>query len=100
MAKVVKNLPATAGDARDADLIPRLGSSPGGGKWQLTPVFWPEKFHGQRSLVSYHPQSCKESDTTEVTEQARREPRRGYTHSLAFLLFLIQRELKHFKNIS
>ena len=28
---VIKNPPAMAGDARDADLIPRLGRSPGGG---------------------------------------------------------------------
>ena len=28
-----------------------LGRSPGGGKWQSTPVFLPEKFHGQRSLA-------------------------------------------------
>ena len=28
---VVKNLPARAGDRRDADLIPGLGRSPGGG---------------------------------------------------------------------
>jgi len=31
MALVVKNLPANAGDIRDAGLIPRLGRSPGGG---------------------------------------------------------------------
>ena len=30
-----------------------------------TPVFLPEKFHGQRSLVGYSPWGCKESDTTE-----------------------------------
>ena len=24
-------------------------------KWQLTPVFLPKKFHGQRSLAGYHP---------------------------------------------
>ena len=28
---MVKNLPATAGDIRDAGLIPRSGRSPGGG---------------------------------------------------------------------
>ena len=28
---VVKNLPASAGDIRDAGLIPGLGRSPGGG---------------------------------------------------------------------
>ena len=31
MAPVVENLPADAGDARDAGLVPELGSSPGGG---------------------------------------------------------------------
>ena len=29
---VVKNLPANAGDARDVDLIPGWGRSPGGGQ--------------------------------------------------------------------
>ena len=28
---MVKNLPAIAGDARDVDLIPGMGRSPGGG---------------------------------------------------------------------
>ena len=31
MALVVENLPANAGDARGAGLIPELGTSPGGG---------------------------------------------------------------------
>ena len=34
-------------------------------KWQPDPVFLPEKFHRQRSLVGYSPWVCKESDTTE-----------------------------------
>ena len=33
--------------------------------WQPTPVFLPGKSYGQRSLVSYSPGGCKESDTTE-----------------------------------
>ena len=33
-----------------------------------TPVLLPGESHGQRSLAGYNPQSCKESDTTEVTE--------------------------------
>ena len=32
-----------------------------------TPVFWPWKSHGQRSLVSYSPWGCKESDTEQLT---------------------------------
>ena len=34
-------------------------------KWQPTPLFLPGEFHGQRSLASYSPWGCKESDTTE-----------------------------------
>ena len=44
---MVKNLPANAEDARDVISIPGLGRFPEGGKWQPTPVFLPEKFHGQ-----------------------------------------------------
>ena len=33
-------------------------------EWLATPVL-PREFHGQRSLVAYGPQGCKESDTTE-----------------------------------
>ena len=42
-----KNLPAKAGDERDTGSIPGSGRSPGGGNWQSTPVFLPEKFHRQ-----------------------------------------------------
>ena len=38
---------------------------PWGKKWQHTPVFLPEKFHGQRILVAYIPWGHKELDTTE-----------------------------------
>ena len=37
-------------------------------EWQPTPVFLPEKSHGQRTLVGYSPRSCKELDI--VTEQS------------------------------
>ena len=59
---VVKNLPANAGDTRDAGLIPWSGRSPGGGNGN--PVFLPGKFHGQGSLVGYSPWCHKEMDTT------------------------------------
>ena len=36
-------------------------------EWQLTPVFLPGEFHGQRSLAGYSPCGCKESDMTEAT---------------------------------
>ena len=48
---VVKNLPANAGDTRDAGLIPGLGRSPGIGNGN--PVFLPGESHGQWSLESY-----------------------------------------------
>ena len=52
---MVKNLPANAGDVGDMSSSPELGRSLGEGKWQLTPVFLPEKFLGQRSLAGYSP---------------------------------------------
>ena len=63
---MVKNLPANAEDARDMDSSPGLGrSSRINRKRQLTPVFLPGKFHGQRSLACYSIWGHKESDATE-----------------------------------
>ena len=42
-------------------------------EWQLTPVFFPGKFHGQRSLVGYSLWGHKESDTTEHLTPLRME---------------------------
>ena len=39
-------------------------------KWQPTPVFLPEKFYGQRSLVGYSLWSHKELDMTEQLSTA------------------------------
>ena len=44
-----------------------VGKIPWSRKWQLTPVFSPGKFHGQRSLAGYSPWGPKESDMTEST---------------------------------
>ena len=53
---MIKNPYANIGDT---------GSIPGSGKkWQPTPVFLPEKSHGQRNLVGYHPWGHKELDMT------------------------------------
>ena len=52
-------------DVGDPDLISYVEKIPWRREWQPTPVFLPGKFHGQRSLVSYRPWGCKESDTTE-----------------------------------
>ena len=65
MALVVKNPPSNAGDARDVGWIPELGRFPWRSKWPPTLVFWPGKFHGQRSLAGYSPWGCKQLGTTE-----------------------------------
>ena len=64
MALVVKNPPANAGDLRDVGSISGLGRSSGGRNGKPTPVFWPGKSHGQRSLVGYNLWSHNESDLT------------------------------------
>ena len=53
---VLKNPPASTGEAGDMDLIPGTRKIPWSRKWQPSVVFLPAKFHEQRS---------KESDTTE-----------------------------------
>ena len=55
---VVKNLPAKAGDVRNADLIPGLGRSPGEG--HDNPLQY-------SCLAGYSPWDRKESDMTEAT---------------------------------
>ena len=55
----------SAGDVRDAGLIPGSGRSPWGGNRQPTPVFLPGEAPGQRSLEDHSPQGGKELDTTE-----------------------------------
>ena len=62
---VGKESSCDAGDREDIGLIPGSGRSPGGRKWQLTPVFLPEKSNEQRSLLGHSPKSQTESDTTE-----------------------------------
>ena len=68
---VVKNMPANAGDKRDAGSIPRLGRSPEEGPL----VFLSPESHGQRSLAGYGPQVCKESDITEASQHAHMQYR-------------------------
>ena len=62
---VVKCPLANAGDTRDTGSIPGLARSPWSRRWQFTPIFFPGKSHGQRSLVGCSPWGRKESGTTE-----------------------------------
>ena len=60
---MVQNPPENTGDAKDTDSTPGSERSPGVGNGN-PPVFLPEKFHEQRSLVGYRSWGRKESDTT------------------------------------
>ena len=54
VALAVQNLLASVGDGRDEGSGTRgswVGKIFWSRKWQLTKVFLPEKFHGQRNLV-------------------------------------------------
>ena len=71
-----KNLPGSASGKEPACQCRRhkrggfdlwVGKIPCRRGWQLTSVFLPGEFHGQRSLEGYSPRDCKELDTTEVT---------------------------------
>ena len=64
---VVKNPPGNAGDMTRHGFHPWVWKIPWRREWQPTPVFLPRESQGQRSLVGYSPQGCKESDTTELT---------------------------------
>ena len=67
---VAENVPANAGDIRDACSILGWGRAPGGGQGNLLQDFCLENPHGQRSLAGDSPWGRKESDTTEATWHA------------------------------
>ena len=60
-----------------------VGKIPWRREWLPTPVFLPREFHGQRGLVGYSPQGCKESDMTE---------RLILPISVFFRMFVLQRK--------
>ena len=64
---VGKNLPTSAGDARDMGLISGWERSTGEGNGNPLKYSCLGKSHGQRSLVGYSPWGCKESNMTEHT---------------------------------
>ena len=61
MAQLAKHLPAI----RRPEFNPWVRKIPWRRKWQPTPVLFPGKSHGQRSLVGYSPWGYKELGTTE-----------------------------------
>ena len=63
---MVKNPLANAGDRRHRFSL-WVGEIPWRRAWLPTPVFLPEKSHGQRSLAGYSPYGRRESDVTEAT---------------------------------
>ena len=63
-SSLVKNPYANTTDVADG-FDPWVGKIPWRRKWQPTPVFFPGKFHGQRSLVNYSPWDHKESNMTQ-----------------------------------
>ena len=64
VALVVKNPPANAGDARDADSIPGLGGLPGGGNGTPLQYSCLENSMGIEPWATVHP-VAKERDMTE-----------------------------------
>ena len=68
VAQVAKNLHANAGDLGS---IPGLGVSHAGGHGNPLQYSCLENPQGQRSLVGYSPQGCKESDVTERPSAAQ-----------------------------
>ena len=68
VALVVKN--PHARKHKRCRFYPWIGTIPWRGNWQVTAVFLSGESHGQRNLALQSPQYCKESDTTEVTQQS------------------------------
>ena len=64
---MVKNLPANAGDIRDAGSTPGLGRTSGGGHCNTLQCSCLENPHGKRSLVGYSSWGHTEYDTTQAT---------------------------------
>ena len=76
-------------------------------KWQSTPVFLPEEFHRQRSLMGYSSWSCKESDMTERlthTHLHYRFPRiitlKGHLSHLPLIFKEASKASVHFSSVS
>ena len=65
---------------RRHELSPWVRKIPWRRKWQPTPVFWPGKSHGQRSLVGYSLWDCKRVRHNLATKQQSRVNRDKLRH--------------------
>ena len=74
----------SATNSGDSDSIPGLGRSRRA--WQLTPIYLPEKSHGQRSLTGHSLWGCKVLHTTWWLSARTHE--RTHTHTHTHTLFL------------
>ena len=72
MCSVVKNLPASAGDAGDMGSIPGSERFPGEENCNPFQYSLPGESHGERSLAGYSPWDCKELDMTEQASTQQR----------------------------
>ena len=61
----VKDLTCQCRRCKRLGFDPWIRKIPWSRKWHPTPIFLPEEFHGQKSLVAYSPWGCQESDKTE-----------------------------------
>ena len=84
MVQTVKNLPECGKPKFD----PWVGKirCPGEGNGNPPPVFLPGESHGQRSLDSYSPWGCKESD---MTEQLTHTHTYTHVHMCAIYFYVI-----------
>ena len=90
---MIKNLPAKAGDTRDAcSFDPWVGKSPWSRKWQDTPIFLPGKSYGQRGLEGYSLWGHKESDMAEHTHTTH-----TYTQKIINIILKLKNQTK-FRN--
>ena len=74
IGSVGKESACSAGDTGRCEFHSQVWKMPWKRARQSTPVFFPEKSHGQRSLASYSPQGHKESKVTEAIEHAQMPP--------------------------
>ena len=85
------NPPASVGDA---GFSPWVGKIPWSSKWQLTPVFLPGEFYGERSLVGYSPWGHGELDAS-VHAHVQYTPYEQIASSWSFSLHAIQLTYVH-----